>query len=90
MRTCWTATKDSYLGRVPKALIVDAVQEGAGARAAGQITGSKKDIMVTDAEQLLAGTGWLPTILRVSETTYSVNSGDTDSLTIPAMPTAAE
>ena len=35
MWTCWTATKDSYLGRVLKALIVEAVREGAGTRAAG-------------------------------------------------------
>ena len=90
MRTCWTATKDSYLGRVPKALIVEAVREGAGARAAGQIVGSKKEVMVADAEQLLAGTGWLPSTLRVSEATCPVDSGDTDSLTIPAMPIAAE
>jgi hypothetical protein len=33
--------------------------------AAGQIAGSKKELMVTDAEQLLAGTGWLPSLLRV-------------------------
>ena len=59
MRKCWTATKDSYLGRVPKALIVEAVREGARARAAGQIAGSKKEVMVADAEQLLTGTGWL-------------------------------
>jgi ParB family chromosome partitioning protein len=90
MRTCWTATKDSYLGRVPKALIVEAVREGAGTRAAGQIAGSKKEVMVADAEQLLVGTGWLPSILRVSEVSYPVDFGDTDSLTIPAMPIAAE
>jgi hypothetical protein len=34
-------------------------------RAAGQIAGSKKELMVTDAEQLLAGIGWLPSLLRV-------------------------
>ena len=90
MWTCWTATKDSYLGRVPKALIVKAVREGAGTRAAGRIAGSKKEVMVADAEQLLVGTGWLPSILRVSEVSYPVDSGDTDSLTIPAMPIAAE
>jgi hypothetical protein len=58
MRMCWTATKDSYLSRVPKALIVDAVRQGAGMRAAGKIAGSKKEVMVADADQLLAGTGW--------------------------------
>jgi ParB family chromosome partitioning protein len=90
MRTGWTATKDSYLDRVPKALIVEAVREGAGTRAAGQIAASKKEVMVADAEQLLAGTGWLPSILRVSEASYPMNSSDTGSLTIPPMPMAAE
>ena len=90
MRTCWTATKDSYLGRVPKALIVEAVREGAGVRAAGQIAGSKKEVMVADAEQLLAGTGWLPSILRVAETRYPVDSTDVASLTISQSQMAAE
>lgn len=90
MRTCWSATKDSYLGRVPKALVVVAVREGAGTSAAEQIAGRKKEVMVADAEQLLAGTGWLPAVLRVPAPTYPVDSGDTDSLTIPPMPMAAE
>ena len=90
MRACWTASKDSYLGRVSKALIVEAVSEGAGMRAAGQITGSKKEVMVADAEQLLAGTGWLPSILRIAETRYPVDSADVDSLTIPQSQMAAE
>jgi hypothetical protein len=46
--------------------------------------------LVADAEQLLAGTGWLSSILRVSEASYPVDSGDIDSLTIPEMPIAAE
>jgi hypothetical protein len=90
MWTCWTTTKDSDLGRVPKALVVKAVREGAGTRAAGQIADSKKDVTVADAEQLLAGTGWLPSILLVSEASYPADFGDTDGLTIPAMPIAAE
>ena len=90
MRTSWTATKDSYLGRVPKALIVDAVREGAGTRAAGQIVGSKKEVMVAEAEQLLVGTGWLPSILRAPEASYPADSGDAESLTIPPIPMAAE
>jgi ParB family chromosome partitioning protein len=90
MRTCWTASRDSYLGRVSKALIVEAVREGAGMRAVGQITGSKKEVMVADAEQLLAGTGWLPSILRVAETRYPVDSADVDSLPIPQSQMAAE
>ncbi len=90
MRQCWTATKDSYLGRVSKALILDAVREGAGAGVANRIARSKKEVMVADAEQVLAGTGWLPAVLRVPGATYPVDSGDADTVTTPAMPMAAE
>ena len=61
-RQCWTATKESYLGRVPKALVLDAVRDGAGAGVAGRIAGSKKEIMVADAAALLDGKGWLPAV----------------------------
>jgi len=87
MRPNWTATKDSYLGRVPKALILDAVREGAGAGVANRIAGSKKEVMVADAEQVLAGTGWLPAVLRVPGATYPVDSGDAAP---EPMPMAAE
>ena len=90
MRQCWAPTKASYLGRVPKALILDAVRERAGASAAGRIAGTKKEVMAADAERLLDGKGWLPTMLRVPGATYPVDSSDTDSATIPSMPMAAE
>ena len=88
MRQCWTATKESYLGRVPKALIQDAVREGAGAGVAGRIANSKKEVMVADAAALLDGKGWLPAVLRVPGTTYSVDFGDAQA--IPPVPMAAE
>jgi hypothetical protein len=47
-------------------------------------------LMLADAEQLLAGTGCLPSLLRRSEPTATVDSGDADSLTTPSMPIAAE
>ena len=90
MRTCWTATKDSYLSRVPKALIVEAVSEGAGAGVAKQIAGSKKEVMVADAEQVLAGTGWLPAMLRVPDATYPGDSGDVSNEAMHPVPMAAE
>ena len=88
MRQCWTATKESYLGRVPKALILDAVREGAGAGVAGRIASSKKEVMVADAAALLDGKGWLPAVLRVPGATYPVDSGDAQ--VIPPVPMAAE
>ena len=60
----WTATGDSYLGRVTKARILEAVREAKGEDAADRIAGLKKPEMVTAAEDLLAGTGWLPDPLR--------------------------
>jgi len=60
----WTPTVDSYLGRVTKAHIVEAVAEGVSEDAAARITDMKKPDMAQAAEQLLAGTGWLPASLR--------------------------
>lgn len=63
----WTPTVDSYLGRVTKAHIVEAVTEGASEDAARRIADMKKPDMAQAAEQLLAGTGWLPVALRTSQ-----------------------
>lgn len=63
----WTPTVDSYLGRVTKAHIVEAVTEGVSEDAARRIADMKKPDMAETAEQLLAGTGWLPAVLRTPE-----------------------
>jgi len=63
----WTPTVDSYLGRVTKAHIAEAVTEGVSEGAARHIADMKKPDMAQAAEQLLAGTGWLPAILRTPE-----------------------
>jgi len=60
----WTPTVDSYLGRVTKTHIVEAVAEGVSEDAARRIADMKKPDMAQAAEQLLAGTGWLPAVLR--------------------------
>lgn len=64
MRGDWQADARSYLGRVTKARILDAVAEAVGAEAAERLAGLKKAQMVEAAEGLLAGTGWLPRHLR--------------------------
>ena len=56
----WTPTVDSYLGRVTKARILQAVREARGEEAAERIAHLKKGDMAERAEQLLAGSGWLP------------------------------
>ena len=67
MGTYWRATVASYLGRVTKARIGEAVAEAVSAAAAARIEGFKKPDMASEAEVLLAETGWLPNLLRKPE-----------------------
>jgi ParB family chromosome partitioning protein len=64
MTADWSATGASYLSRVTKARVLEAVGEAAGAEAAGRIEGLKKPDMVAAAEPLMAG--WLPPLLRTA------------------------
>jgi ParB family chromosome partitioning protein len=64
MTGCWRPTARSYLGRVTKARILDAVREGVSTEAAQRIAAMKKLDMAEAAEQLLSATGWLPALLR--------------------------
>ncbi len=61
----WKPTEENYLGRVPKARILEAVREGRGATSAQLIEHLKKAEMAKEAERLLKGTGWLPEPLHV-------------------------
>lgn len=65
MMRWWSATGEAYLQHVSKARVVEVVHTVAGAKAAGPLTALKKDAAVAQAEQLLAGRGWLPDCLRV-------------------------
>ena len=60
----WEPTAETYLSRVPKARIIEAVREAKGEGAAQLIDHLKKTEMATEAERLLKGTGWLPEVLR--------------------------
>ena len=60
----WTPTVDTYLGRVTKARILQAVREAKGDHAAQLIDHLKKGEMAEKAEALLAGSRWLPEPLR--------------------------
>lgn len=60
----WTPTVASYLGRVTKGQIAEAVREAVSDEAAERISGLKKPDMASEAEALLAGKGWLPSLLR--------------------------
>lgn len=66
MAVWWAPTVDGYLGRVTKARILEAVREDVSAEAAERIAGLKKPAMAEEAERLLAGSRWLPAVLRMS------------------------
>jgi ParB family chromosome partitioning protein len=64
MTQWWEPTAANYLGRVPKALILEAVAEGVSPNAAANLATLKKSDMAAQAEQRLAGKGWLPAMMR--------------------------
>ena len=100
----WSPTVDNYLGRVTKARILQAVREAKGDTAAQLIEHLKKNEMAERAQELLAGSGWLPEPLRtpgqargaMSSASESgrisrIGSADADARAIepePAMPDA--
>ncbi|MBZ9887322.1 ParB/RepB/Spo0J family partition protein [Mesorhizobium sp. BR1-1-3] len=71
MTAHWTPTVRTYLGRITKAHILDAVREAASEEAAQRLSDLKKQPMAEAAEQLLAGTGWLPAVLRTEQRALS-------------------
>ena len=60
----WEPTADTYLNRVPKARILEAVREAKGDGTAQLLDHLKKGEMASEAERLLKGSGWLPEVLR--------------------------
>ena len=59
MAQWWQPSARSYLGRVAKARVLEAVAEGVSPSAAENLAKLKKDALVKLAEERLAGTGWL-------------------------------
>jgi ParB family chromosome partitioning protein len=78
----WKPTVDNYLGRVPKARILEAVREAKGEHSAQLIDHLKKAEMAKEAERLLDGTGWLPEPLRLAgaEPTVTEPAGEAEAL----------
>ncbi|MET2830896.1 chromosome partitioning protein ParB [Mesorhizobium shangrilense] len=76
MTAHWTPTVRTYLGRITKAHILDAVREAASEEAAERLSDLKKQPMAEAAEQLLAGTGWLPVVLRAEQLVMSAERQD--------------
>ena len=76
----WTPTADGYFGRVTKAQILDAVREAKGADAADRLAGLKKAEMARAAEDLLAPSGWVPAIFRLSDEAASDEAPPPDAI----------
>jgi len=64
MADWWTPTGASYLGRVKKDLILEALKEGTGEANLDELRKLKKTDLVSTAEARLAGKRWLPEILK--------------------------
>ena len=67
MTAHWRPTARTYLGRVTKTRILDAVREAVSTEAADRLADMKKQDMAEAAEQLLVATGWLPALMRTPE-----------------------
>jgi len=84
MTAHWTPTVRAYFGRVTKAYILAAVREAVSDEAAERIGALKKTEMAEAAEQLLAGTGWLPAIMRTARPAWLDDRQDGDAFQIAA------
>jgi len=72
----WAPDVDNYLGHVTKAHILAAVREAKGEDSVQRIAHLKKPDLAREAEQLLAGTGWLPAPLRLAPVCPAAKEGD--------------
>lgn len=64
MRAWWTPTAERYLGHVSKARILEVVREAVSPEVAAALSKMKKAPLAQAAEKRLAGTGWLPALLK--------------------------
>lgn len=64
MNEWWTPTKESYLNAVPKAMLAEALKEAGMPDDALALGKLKKAEAVAQAERLLVGKGWVPSVLR--------------------------
>jgi ParB family transcriptional regulator, chromosome partitioning protein len=78
----WRPTVRTYLGRITKARILEAVREAVSDEAADRIAQMKKQDMAEAAEQLLAATGWLPALMRTPRAAQgSIETPQADAVT---------
>ncbi|GEC33931.1 hypothetical protein N181_29250 [Sinorhizobium fredii USDA 205] len=61
-------TAENYFGRISKTGIEEAISEAKGVDFAAGISGMKKADAAAYAERQIAGTGWLPAVVRIAPT----------------------
>lgn len=64
MADWWQPTRARYLGRVSKPQVLEALIEAVSRECADAYRERKRDALIDIAERKLAGTGWLPALLR--------------------------
>jgi ParB family transcriptional regulator, chromosome partitioning protein len=78
----WRPTVGTYLGRITKARIREAVREAVSDEAADRMAQMKKQDMAEGAEQLLAATGLPPALMRTPRAAQgSTESPQADAVT---------
>jgi ParB family transcriptional regulator, chromosome partitioning protein len=65
MAEWWAPTRASYFDHVPKGKGLAAVTEAVSPEAAATLPKLKKDTFAAEAERLVAGTRWLPAVLKL-------------------------
>lgn len=63
----WKPKVDTYVNRLPKARILEAVREAKAEETAQLLDHLNKGEMATEAEHLLKGSGWMPEVLRLHD-----------------------
>lgn len=64
MADWWQPTRAGYLGRVSKPQVLEALTEAVSRECADSLRERKRDGLIDAAERKLAGTRWLPVLLR--------------------------
>lgn len=65
MADWWRPTAENYLAHVSKAKVIDTVVEALGAEASVNLLDLKRDALVAQAAEKLAGSTWVPPAFRV-------------------------
>jgi ParB family chromosome partitioning protein len=80
----WQPTAEGYFSRINKAQIGEAVTEAVSVEAAARVAALKKPDMAAAAEKLVAGSGWLPELLRTPTATVAEAESEADAMRIAA------